>query len=90
MTTSQSPKWQLKKQADNIARNVKLWSRGQLRDLKFAEKLDAAFEKGELVMAIVMDDGVRQVKVSLEGVKSSREADIADMIYRAMRKETLQ
>lgn len=85
MTTSQSPLRALKAQADNIAKMLKAFERGEKIDVQFAEKIEAARGKPSVTFGVVMDDKVIKIEMSWSTMRETSEVGLAEYILKQMR-----
>ena len=74
MTTSQSPEWRLRAQANEIARRLKR----QIYDVD------------PVKVGVVQDDKIITLTMSRESIVSMSEVALAEMIFTHMRGETPQ
>ncbi len=85
MTTKHSSLSSLKFQADNIARIIMAAERGEIIDVKFAEKLKAARELPAVKIGVVMDDKTLIITIPWETIKATGEVALSEFIMREMR-----
>lgn len=92
MTTSQSPRSAIKKQADRIAAMIKTAERGEKIDVRFAEKIEAARHRESLIFAVVMDDKVLKIEMPWATIRATSEVGLSEYIVNQMRgaPETVQ
>jgi hypothetical protein len=84
MTTSQSPLWQLKKQADAIARSLKDAESGDIGVNDPAGKIAAARKTGSIRVGVIMDDKTLKIDISWDAVRKSSEAELSAWILGCM------
>lgn len=85
MTTKHSPLSQLKSQADNIAKMLKAFERGEKIEVRFAEKLEAARNKESFTFAVVMDDKIIKIDMPWTTIRATSEVGISEYILDQMR-----
>jgi len=85
MTDKNSSLSALKFQADNIARIIKATERGEIPDIKFAEKLKVARKEPTVKIGVVMDDKTLIIEVSWTIIHDYGEVALAAFILREMR-----
>ena len=84
MTTKHSPLSVLKSQADNIAKVINAFERGDNIDMQFAKKIEAARAKESFKIGIVMDDKVITIEMSWVIIRNTSEVGLAEYILRQM------
>jgi len=85
MTTSHSPIEALQKQADKIAKQLKLALNGEISVPDPAGKLAAALKRESISFAIVQDDKVTKIEMPWSVIRSSTEAEISAWILDRLR-----
>jgi hypothetical protein len=85
MTTSQSPLRALKMQADNIAKVLKAYARGETMMVQFAEKMEAARDKPSITFAVAMDDKIVKIEMPWTVMRDTSEVGLAEYILKQMR-----
>lgn len=92
MSTKNSPLSKLKAEADNIARHLAAFERGEPIDPQFASKLEAARKQEVVKIGIVMDDKIITLEIPWTTIKSSGEVAMSEYILKQMREHrtTLQ
>jgi len=87
MTTSQSPLRVLKAQADEIARHLRAFERGEKVPVEWAIKIQEAKTKNSIVIGVVMDDKVLKLTLPWSIVQKTPEIALAAYILKQMRGE---
>lgn len=91
MTTSNSPKHALKKQAADAAKMIKQAERGIYPDVPHVDKIRNARENNsELVFTVAMDDKFLKITMTWELIKDTKEDALAAYIYKQMRGANLE
>lgn len=92
MSTKNSPLSKLKAEADNIARHLAAFERGDPVDPSFAAKMQAARANPSVKFAIIMDDKIITLEIPWTTIKSSGEVAMSEYILKQMReqRDTLQ
>lgn len=92
MSTKNSSLSKLKAEADNIAKHLAAFERGDPVDPSFASKMQAARANPSVKFAIVMDDKIISIEMPWETIKSSGEVAMSEYILKQMREHrtTLQ
>lgn len=85
MSTSNSPAWKLKAEADNMAKIIKAVERGERVAADPAGKMAAALARGEVKFGIVMDDKIITIKMPTATIRETSEAGISEYIISYMR-----
>lgn len=85
MTTARSPLRVLKAQADNMAKMLKKFERGEKIDSPSAEKLEAARSKESIKFSIFMDDKVLVIDMPWVTIKETSQAGLSEYIVKQMR-----
>ena len=85
MTTKHSPLRVLKAQADKIAATLKAAERGEKIDVRFAEKLAEARNKGSFKIGIIMDDNIITIEMPWATIRTTSEVGLSEYILNQMR-----
>lgn len=64
---------------------IKAAERGEIIDIKFADKLKAARNEPSVRIGIVMDDKTLIISIPWENIRSSGEVALSEFILREMR-----
>jgi len=87
MTTKHSPLSELKRQADMIARITKAAERGEVLDVKWADRIAEARKKEAFVAAVVMDDKILKITLPWTVIRETSEVALSAYIMGRMREE---
>ena len=85
MTTSDSPRWRLKQQANKIAAALKAAERGEKIAVDPAGKIAASSLRESVVFGVVMDDKIIKVEMPWVLIRETSEAGISEWIIQYMR-----
>lgn len=85
MSTSKSPAWKLKAEADNMAKIIKAVERGEKVAADPAGKMAAALARGSVKFGIVMDDKIITIDMPTTTIRETDEAGISEYIVQHMR-----
>lgn len=85
MTTGESPMWQLRAQAEEMAARLKAMERGDPAVMDAAGRVAAARERPSITFAVVMDDKTLKVEMTWVAIRDLSEAAIAEFILKQMR-----
>jgi hypothetical protein len=87
MTTKHSPLRVLKSQADEIARRLVAFERGEITHDEFHAKLLAARKADSLKLGIFMDDKLITVEIAWATIKATGEVAMSEYILKLMREQ---
>ncbi len=85
MTTKHSTLRALKAQSDKIAAVIKAASRGEVADVRFADKIRDALTKDSFKTGIVMDDKVITIEMPWSMIRETSEEGISEYVLKQMR-----
>lgn len=85
MTTKHSSLHALKAQADKIAGMLKASERGEVVDVRFAEKINAARRRESFQIGIVMDDKIITIALPWVTIRATSETGLSEYIVKQMR-----
>lgn len=85
MSTSSSPAWKLKAEADKMARMLKSAELGEKLPNDPAGKMAAARKTDRIKFALVMDDKILTIEMTWARIKEMREREISEFIVGHMR-----
>lgn len=85
MTTARSPLSVLKAQAGKMARMLKATERGESVTEDVGGKIAASLAAGTIRFAVMMDDKLLSIDMTLATVRATSEVALADYILKLMR-----
>ena len=85
MSTSKSPAWKLRREADNMAKIIKAVERGEKVAADPAGKMAAALARGSVKFGIVMDDKVITIEMPTATIRKHTEPELSAWIIEYMR-----
>lgn len=85
MSTSNSPAWKLKAEADKMARMLKSAELGERLPNDLGGKMAAARKRESIKFAVAMDDKIITIEMTWAKIKETSEAGISEFIINYMR-----